>query len=290
MLHRVRFDICCANARRICTMTSASRRVVLSSEALARALLAGALTFAAAGAQAVPYELVYSGTFNTSESLNLATATSPTFFSASTPFTMRAFFDDSSPNVLPPAFPFLGFHAYVPSSATIEIGGTTYSIETAATNANAGVTVSIFDRTQIFNTGRYGIGLIANVVNDGAGIVGDFASASPDFTVDALTPVTFTDYYGVGHGSGPCISGRPPACPHLDTPWVLRDSSNTAWNLTLGNYEEDYPALHPGSGVTVVGPLNTASIMAVPEPDSVALMVSGLAGVGFALRAKRRAA
>jgi hypothetical protein len=252
--------------------------------ASARRWLFAALAVAAAGAQAVPYELVYSGTFNTSESLNLASTPGRAFFGSSTPFTVHALFDDSSPNQLPPAFPFLGFRAYIPSSATILIGGMTYSIETAATNAAAGVTVALFDRSQIFHPGRYGIGLIADVVNDGAGIVGDFEASSPEFTVEALTPTTFTDYYGVGHGSGPCTSGVPPACPHLDTPWVLRDSSNTAWHLTLGNYEEDYPALHPGSGVTVVGPLNIASINAVPEPASVALMLLGLAGVCVAVR------
>ena len=265
-------------------MTLASSRVVL------RTLLACSTTLAAAGAQAVPYQLVYTGTFNTTESLNLASAGSRTFFGASTPFTIRALFDDSTPNLLPPAFPFLGFHAYVPSLATIQIGGTTYTIDTAATNPTAGVTVSIFDRTQIFNPGRYGIGLIANVLADGAGIVGDFSGASPEFTVNALTATTFADYFGVGHGSGPCITGNPPACPHLDVPWVLRDSSNAAWNLTLGNYEEDYPALHPGSNNTVVGPLNTAVIAAVPEPETVTLMLAGLAGLGVMVRAKRRKA
>ena len=262
----------------------------LASKALpwSRTVLAGALAAAAAAANAVPYQLVYTGTFNTTESLNLASASSRTFFAGTTPFTITALFDDSSPNLLPPVPPFLGFHAYVPSAATIRIGATTYSIETAATNATAGVTVSVFDRTQVFNNGRYGIGLIANVVADGAGIIGDFAGASPEFTVNALTPTTFTDYFGVGHGSGPCISGNPPACPHLDTPWVLRDSSGGVWNLTLGNYEEDYPALHPGSAATVVGPLNTAVIIAVPEPATVALMLAGLAGVGTLVRTRRK--
>jgi len=254
-------------------------------------LLGGAIALAAAGAQALPYELLYTGTFNTTESLNLASAPSRTFFSASTPFTIRAFFDDSTPNVLPPAPPFLGFHAYVPSSATIQIGATTYNIDTAATNPTAGVTVSIFDRTQIFNPGRYGIGLIANVLADGAGIIGDFASASPDYTVNALTPTTYGDYFGVGHGSGPCVSGGPPACPHLDTPWALRDASNVAWNLTLGNYEEDFPALHPGSDSTAVGALNTAVLIAaVPEPETVTLMLAGLAGLGAIARTRRRKA
>jgi hypothetical protein len=254
----------------------------------ARHLLAGALVAAAAGAHAVPYRLTYTGTFNTTESLNLASASSRTFFTGTTPFTITALFDDSSPNLLPPAPPFLGFHAYVPTSAVIQIGGTTYNIDTAATNATAGVTVSIFDRTQIFNSGRYGIGLIANVLADGAGIVGDFAGASPEFSVNALTPTTYTDYFGVGHGSGPCTSGSPPACPHLDTPWVLHDSANVAWNLTLGNYEEDYPALHPGSAATAVGALNSAVIAAVPEPTTLGLILAGLAGVGTMVRARRK--
>jgi hypothetical protein len=76
-------------------------------------------------------------------------------------------------------------------------------------------------------------------------------------------------------------------------PWVLRDGANVAWNLTLGNYEEDYPALHPGSGVTVVGALNTAVITAVaapvPEPATVGLMLAGLAGIGTLVRARRKA-
>jgi hypothetical protein len=253
---------------------------------LGRMLAGCAFVVATSAAQAMPYELVYTGTFNATESLSLASAATPTFFSGITPFTIRASFDDSSPNLLPPSFPFLGFHAYVPSSATIAIGGTTYSIDTAATNPTAGVAVSIFDRTQIFNPGRYGIGLIANVLNDGAGIVGDFASASPDFTVGALTPVTYTDYFGVGHGSGPCISGQPPACPHLDTPWVLHGAGNT-WNLVLGNYEEDYPVAHTAGAQ--VGVLNTASITAaVPEPETWALMLGGLTALGAIGRSRRR--
>jgi hypothetical protein len=266
-----------------------TERQLHASAAWARTLVAGALTAAAVSANAVPYQLIYTGTFNTTESLNLASAASRTFFGGTTPFTINAFFDDSSPNVLPPNPPFLGFHAYVPSSATIRIGNTTYNIDTAATNPTAGVTVSIFDTTQIFNPGRYGIGLIANVLADGAGIVGDFASAAPNFSVNALTPTTFTDYFGVGHGSGPCASGNPPACPHVDTPWVLRDAANVAWSLTLGNYEEDYPALHPGSAATAVGPLNTAVLVsAVPEPATVGLMLAGLAGMGAVVRRGRR--
>ncbi len=244
------------------------------------ALVACALLGLGTPAHATPFELVYTGTFNTQEALTPAAVSAPNYFSASTPFTLRARFDDSSPDLTPPGFPFLGFNAYVPSWASIEIAGQTYSIETAASNPAAGVAVALFDRSTIFNPGRYGVGLIADVLGDGAGIVGDFLSASPQFTVDALTGTTFGDYYGVGHGSGVCLSGSPPACPHAVTPWVLHDSSNAAWNLVLGNYEEDYPVAHT-VGATV-GPLNTAVLSAVPEPASLALLLAGLCGLGAA--------
>ena len=228
--------------------------------------------------------LVYTGTFNTSEALNLQTSASRTFFSGPTAFTIHALFNDSSPNIAP-FDPFNTSVAYAPTFATIDILGTHYSIETRTVNPLAGVTVAIFDTNNNFAPGRYGIGLTTNPINDGAGIIGVFASASPNFVAQALLPTVFTSYYGVSHGSGPCTSGGPPVCPRVDIPWVLHDPTNALWNLTLGNYEEDYPALHPGSGSTAVGPLNIAAInavnAAVPEPSTWAMMILGFSGVGF---------
>lgn len=263
--------------------------VVRSAPAtFSRALLAVVLALASTEAWSNAYQLVYTGTFNASESLTPASSTNRTFFTAATPFTIRALFDDSTPSQVPPVFPFLGFVAYIPTVATIKFGGKTYNIATAATSATAGVTVAIFDRSQIFDAGRYGVGLIANALSDGAGIVGDFLSASPDFSVTGQKATTFTSYYGVGHSSGPCITGNPPNCPKLDTAWQLHDASNAAFSLLLGNYSEDYPALHPNSGATVVGPLNTAVITAVPEPATITLIFAGLAGVVGMVEARRR--
>lgn len=240
---------------------------------------AGGLVIAACNVHAAPYELIYSGTFSTSEALNLASAGSASNFAAPTAFTYHALFDDSTPN-LAPTFggPFNGFRAYAPSSVTINIAGTPFTVDPATA-----VTVAIFDRAS-FDPGHYAIGLIVDPVHDGAGIVGDFASASPDYTAAALTPTVFGDFYGVGHASGLCLSGSPPACPHAVTPWLLRDSSNVAHLLTLGSFELDYPIAHtPGAGLTS---LETAQILAVPEPASAGLMLGGLVGLSVAMRRK----
>ncbi|MBC7734643.1 MAG: PEP-CTERM sorting domain-containing protein [Bacteriovorax sp.] len=246
-------------------------------------LLAGVCAALAIGAQAAPYELRYTGSFSNAEALNLATASNPRFFNDWTPFTLRAWFDDSTPNLAPPfGGPFDGFRAYAPSAATFEIGGAVYTMSLAD---NPKLTVSIFDRNS-FDPGHYAVGIIIDAFADGAGIVGDFLSASPNFTAAALTPTQYADFYGVGHASGVCLSGNPPDCPHAVEPLVLRDSGNGAWNLTLGNFEADYPVAHrPGAEV---GPLNTAQIVAVPEPSTYGLMLTGLFGMGCLARRRSR--
>ena len=252
--------------------------------------VAGACAVAAAAAQAMPYELVYTGTFDTTESLNLATAGTPVNFAASTPFTIRARFDDSTPNLAPPLPfpPFTGFRAYAPSSVTITIGATNYSVDSASVNLVNGVTVAIFDQAS-FDPGHYAVGLFVDPVNDGAGVVGDFLSASPNFTAAALTPTVFTDYFGVGHSSGVCVPGTgiAPDCTHVVTPWTLRDGGGTAWNLTFANFEVDYPVAHK-VGASVTPFLDMAQINAVPEPATTGLMLAGLAGLG-AVACRRRA-
>lgn len=258
----------------------AARRLLLYS-------LAGTCSLGTVGVQAAPFELVYTGAFRTDEALNVATASSSSYFARATPFTIHALFDDASPNLTSNVGgPFSGFRAYAPSSATIDIAGVRYGLDSILANPFAGVAVAIFDQNS-FTPGFYGVGLIADPVNDGASIVGDFASASPNFTVAALTPTTFGDFRGAGHSSGACSSGVAPACPHLVTPWVLHDSSNVAYNLMLGNYSEDYPVAHtPGA---MVGPLNTAKILAastppptpVPKPSSYSLLLVGLLGLAW---------
>ena len=246
--------------------------------ALRACVAAATCSTVATHSQAAPYELIYEGFFTTAEALNPASSASPIYFAGTNAFKINARFDDSSPNLapappLPPPNPFDGFRAYAPSSMTLEAAGQVFSVSSAD---NPGLSVSIFDQNS-FDPGFYGVGIIVDAVQDGAGIIGDFGSALPNFSVGALVPTEFKDYRGVGHSSGACISGIPPNCPHLVTPIVLRDASNTAWNLTLANYEMDPPDQ----------PVNLARIVAVPEPASNLLIVAGLGMLGLAMRARR---
>jgi len=154
-------------------------------------------------------------------------------------------------------------------------------METYSDNPKTGVTVAIFDQNS-FYPGRYGIGILQDPPADGSGIIGDFAGALPNFSAANIVPTVFTDYYGVGYGSGPCLSGNPPACPHDITPFILHDASMNTYKLTLGNFEEDYPQVHNPNSSNIVGPLNTAVIVGIPEPGTFAISACGLlALVGF---------
>lgn len=99
-----------------------------------------ALLFALAPtrAGATEFELIYTGSFNTQNALNPASQSSPTAFTTTTPFTINAWFDTSSPNLAPPSPPapppFAGLRAYAPSLATITIDAQTYTIDTFTAN------------------------------------------------------------------------------------------------------------------------------------------------------------
>jgi hypothetical protein len=246
-------------------------------------VLAGAAAFAliADHAQAASFELIYNGSFNTSDALNLASQSTPTFFTGQTAFIIRASFDTSTPNLAPavPNSPFVGFRAYAVSSATIDIAGQTYTMDSITTNPTAGATVAIFDQNS-FTPGRYAIGILQQPPQDGAGIIGDFSGATPSFTVNSLTSTTtFTGYNGVGFGSGVCLQGTPGNCQlNAITPFVLHSSANQTFALTLGNREEIYPGGVDTARPGPRGPLNQAQLVATPEPGTL-----GAVGVALAL-------
>lgn len=242
------------------------------------ALIAAAGACASFGAQATVFDLHYTGWFGTAEALNLQSDATATYFDAPTSFSLLARFDDASPNMAPPSPPapppFAGFRAYAPISMSIDVAGMHFTLNDAD---NPLLSVSIFDRNS-FTPGRYAVGFIVDPATDGAGIIGDFKSASPDYVVSDLKPTTFGDFAGAGHSSGTCISGFPPDCDHHVTPVVLRDAGNTAWNLTLAFYSQDYPEQG----------LNTAVLAAVPEPSTYALMLAGIGAFGWLARRQRR--
>lgn len=249
-----------------------------------------ALTIGSSNAKATPFELIYNGSFNNQDALNLASQSTPTLFTGVTPFTIRAFFDTSSPNLAPPSPPapppFAGFRAYSPSLVTIDIAGATYSMENFTSNATAGVTVAIFDRNS-FTPGRYAIGILQQPPQDGAGIIADFSGASPDFTASTLTSsTTFTGYNGVGYGSGVCLQGTGGDCQlNAVTPFVLHDGTNQTWLLTLGNYEEIFPGGADVGMAGIPGPLNQVQLVATPEPGTLGAVGAALAlALGLARR------
>ena len=247
--------------------------------------------FSSASSQAAPFELIYNGSFNTQDALNLASQSNPTYFTGLTPFTVHAFFDASSPNLAPASPPgpppFAGFRAYAPSLVTIDVGNQTYTVDSIAANATAGVAVAIFGQNS-FTPSRYAIGILQEPPQDGAGIVGDFQGASPDYTVDALTSTTFTGYTGVGHSSGVCLQGTGGNCQLAAvTPLALHDSANQTWALTLGNYEEAYPGGPDAGSGRMPGPLNGAQLVATPEPGTLGAVGATLA-LAFGWTRRRR--
>lgn len=66
---------------------------------------------------------------------------------------------------------------------------------------------------------------------------------------------------------------------------MLHDSADQVFDLTLGNYNEDYPVIHDPSSPNILGPLNSAELVATPEPGTCALAGLSLAAlVGFVRR------
>ena len=226
------------------------------------------LTLAGTPGSAALFELTYTGALSTEDALNPAGAALDTF-DAETAFSVRALFDTASPNLVAP-LPLPGFVAYSPQSIQMTIGGTTYSVDTHDSNPGTGVGVIIFDRNTVFFPGYYGIGLIQDPLADGAGFVGDFVGASPDFTVDALTATTFNGYRGAG------FSNAVPNSP-TSTPWRLRNNAGDELDLTFTFRIEE---LAEGAA------LHTAELNQVPEPSTMGIAACGL--LAMAAVARRR--
>lgn len=241
-------------------------RFRIAVRSIATALLGVGTLITVPAANAGTFKFIYSGSFNTNDALNLQG--SPTdYFSGSTPFTATALFDDTSPNLAAPVGT-SGFVAYSPISATLTVGDRTYDVATYNQDSARGVTVAVFDDTTPFGAGHYASGFLQNPVADGAGFIGDWLSASPPFSAAQLVTTTFTNYVGVGYGSGPASRSVSTVVPI-----PLSDATGKSYLLTLGNYDEEF-----ANGV-----LNTAQLEAVPEPDNNIAMLLGLGLTGISL-------
>lgn len=230
----------------------------------------------APAASAGTFQFTYTGVFNATDLLTPSGGTASAFFNP-TPFIATAVFSNSSPNLAPPIFP--GFVAYSPISATLNVDGKIFNFATYTQNPTAGITVAVFDQNTPFGPGHYAAGFLQNPTQDGAGFIGDWLSATPGFSAAHLVPTVFTDYVGVGYGSGvDPHNGNPPAV----TPIPLTNSSGHSYSLTLGNYDENF---------SQGGIQNTANIQAVPEASSVVsfgvLLALGLGGVLLARKKAR---
>ena len=241
-----------------------------------------------AAAHAEPFAFTLSG-YLYGSALGVGMTTTGTPIPDGTPFTETASFDTSSPNLVD----IPGLAIYVPSHAAITFGGTTYQIAPFSDALPTGVAVAIFDKNSPFPAApEYAVALIGNPILEGAGILADFTTATPDFTIDHLVTTNFpaSGFVGAGFGGGTCVD---PSDPNCGSPYVTQVDNVEPFQLTAGghayslilpneenlNYALNDPNAAPENVAVVVDITTpfTASLTDVPEPAALPVLMAALA-------------
>jgi hypothetical protein len=207
-----------------------------------------------------------------------------TALSGATPFTFRATFDEGADVTAPTGLP--GWAAYAPIRASMTLLGDTYRVLRYGEDADAGVSVMLFEPSNVFNPGFWAAGIHANPLTSDTGIIARFGSTNSALALDdGLTRTEYGDYIGAGYVSGKpatpgpgnrCWPGGGTTCSN--EPFVLFGDDGSIFELAVASRPLDGPL--DGIGFDAV-------LAPVPLPAGLPLLAAAIAAP-FLLRRRRR--
>lgn len=176
-----------------------------------------------------------------------------------------------------------GFAAYAPLSATMTLLGRTYDVLTVGEDRESGVSVMLFDPSNVFSPGFWAAGIHADPLGSDTGIIARFGDTDTDLSVEpgALAATTYGEFLGVGYVSGEpdmpgpgnlCWPGGPATC--AVEPFLLTASDGSLFELAVASRPYDFA---PG------GLEFSATLAPVPLPGGLGLLASAL-GLGWLAR------
>ncbi len=242
-------------------------------------------------AEAALFQFTYDGYFTSLDTLGPVGGTAVPFADGQR-FSATALFDTASPNLVAPIGQ-PGFVDYAPSSLSLTVGGVSYAVTPYnAVTSPTGLTVAIFDATTPFGppfaAGHYAAGFIQNPLADGAGIVGDWFTATPPFSAQALTNASLSasQFQGVGISSGVCISGTGANCQASAITPIPLTAGGQSYLLTLSSNGVPQDITYTASGTPLQQQQQSAALTAIPEPASILLLAPAVWLAGKRRRAE----